>query len=159
MPLILGQQPIGLTVTVEDRDKNRAGTTFYFPNTLTIVDLLSASAQAEAVVAALSNGNIVGGSISIPLTQNMSPSVPSENSDIERKGVLTFTTSNPASVGRLEIPSLDNSFVIDGTDVISGVTFDLAVAALISFGATNGVGFDLTGLKEAYKRHRRSRRG
>lgn len=159
MALGLGSTPIGVTIQVEDRDKNRGSCTFYFPPTLTVVDLVSAAAQAEAVVAVLSNGNIVGGSISIPLIQGTAPSTPPEESDVERKGVLVFDTTNPASIGKVEIPSLDNSVVVDGTDVISSVSANALLTALVALNAQNGVGFDLTALRSAYKSHRRSRRG
>ena len=159
MALVLGTTPIGVTLQVEDRDKNRGSCTFYFPPTLTVVDLVAAAAQAETVVAALSNGNIVGGSISIPLVQSAAPSTPPEESDVERKGVLVFDTSNPASIGKIEIPSLDNSVVVDGTDVISSVSANVLLSALVALNAQNGVGFDLTALRSAYKSHRRSRRG
>lgn len=159
MPLGLGSTPIGVTINVEDRDRNVGKCTFYFPPTMTVIDLVAAAAQAEAVVATLSNGNIIGGSISIPLIQSAAPSTPPEESDVERKGVLTFLTDNPASTAKIEIPSLDNAVVVDGTDVISSVSANALLTALVSLNAMNGVGFDLVSLKSAYKRHRRSSRG
>lgn len=160
MPLQLGTTPIGVTIQVLDRDRNQGSCTFYFPNTLTIIDLIAATVQAEAAVALLSNGFIVGGSIAIPLVQSTAPATPPEESDCERKAVLTFNTSNPASIGKIEIPSVANTLVVDGTNVLGpGAALSGIVATLTGFNAQNGVGFDLVSLRSAVKRHRRSSKG
>lgn len=159
MALGLGSTPIGVTINVEDRDRNVGRTTLYFPPTLTVVDLLAAAAQAEIVVGALTNGNIIGGSINIPLIQGSTLGTPPESSDVERKGVITFLTSNPASMGKIEVPSLNNDTVIDGSDIIGTVPVNALLAALVALNAMNGIGADLTAVKSAYKRHRASRRG
>ena len=159
MALQLGTTPIGVTIQVADRDGNLGSTTFHFPNTLTVVDLVAAAVQAETAINLLTSGEVAGGSISIPLVRSTPMPIPGEASDVERKGVFVFNTTNPASLGKIEIPSIDNARVLDGTNIIDSIQSAAVVAALTGLNAMNGVGFDLVSLRSAYKSHRRSRRG
>lgn len=155
--------PVGVSVTVEDRDKNRSTVTVSIMplETWTIADIEAFSGSLEAAVALLTDGFIVGGNISIPLNQALPYAQPPEKSDVERKGVLTMRTSNGLSVGKVEIPSLDNANVIDGTSEINRTSAGyLALSSLLlSPPVVNGVGFAMDEVVRAYKAHRGSRRG
>ncbi len=167
MPLVLGQKPISVTIQLEDRDKNRSGVTLYYPSDTELTELVAIVAGAEAAIGLISNANIVGASINLPLVQNTINVTAPEESDVERKGVFSFATTNPASYAKIEIPSVDNALVVDGTNVLDASSAAVAaVIALFRFGvpgfaapATNGVGFDITDFRSAYKRHRRSGKG
>ena len=166
MPLEAAGRPVRFVLTLEDRDRNTSNVTISLPSTTSIVDLLGNLAAIEALVAGLSNANIVDGTISIDLRQSTAWAPAPEASDVERKAVFTFETANEGSFAKIEVPSVDNNIVIDGTNLLNPDA--VSVAAFVSFmtggvpalGApVNGPGHDITRLLKAYKMHRGSRRG
>jgi len=166
MPLETAGRPVRVALSLEDRDRNKSNATIGLPSTVSIVDLITNLAAIEALVAGLSNANIVDGTISIDLRQSTAWAPAAEASDVERKGVFTFATDNDGSFGKIEIPSVDNTHVMDGSNLLR---LDSApVAAFIAFmtGDTlglgrpvNGPGHDITRLLKAYKLHRGSSKG
>jgi hypothetical protein len=169
MPLELVNRPVRFNLTFEDRDKNKSRSQIQFPSTVTIADLAANLATIEGLFAALSNAYIVDGTISIDLRQTTVPTEPApEASDVERKGVFTFATTVENSFAKIEIPSVANEFVVDGTNRLN--LLSPTVAAFVAFmieglpgnltgEPVNGPGNSITKLLTAKKIHRGSGKG
>lgn len=168
MPLVAAGRPVRFSLTLQDRDRNKGRCEIVFPAAISIVDLVTNLGAIEALVAALSDAYIVDGTIGIDLRQTtVNADPPPETSDVERKGSFIFKTAVEGSLAKIEIPSFDNTLVVDLTNTID--INNVAVAAFTSFmtgglaGLTgapvNGVGNDITELVNAKKIHRRSSRG
>lgn len=166
MALVAANRPVTVSVTIEDRDGNRRPASITFPGTLTIADILANLAATEAVIAGITNGNIVGGSVNIPLLQDTPPALAPEASDVERKGTFVFRTA-AGTYAKYEVPSVDPAIVVDNSNVIDPA--NAAVAAYVAFmqngypGAANGpvtgAGTQLESLFSAKKTHRASSKG
>jgi hypothetical protein len=116
-----------LTLSFIDRDKNKGSTEFFVDTVNTVLEIITAlEATIIPAVQALSDAVITGWSINSTST-DLAPAVPAETSDVERKGVFVFQAANGASY-TLQIPSIKNTLVIDGTNVI-----DQANAAVTTF--------------------------
>lgn len=132
--------PIIWTVraTFRDKDRNVSGFSFNLPAAL---DVTAANAAALVVVnaaAALSNAALTGYSMSYS-TEDPAIALSSiaEASDVERKGVFTFNTTNGFKT-KVEIPSLNNAYVLDGTNNI--LVTDLTVLTFIAAMNNTGLG-------------------
>lgn len=152
-----------------DRDDNRAHTSVYLPGGLTDVEAYDSAVALGTAMQALSNAALY----SVTLTlQSFDPAVDVsavvEASDVERKGVFTFQASNPYIQTRMEVPSIRNELVVDGTNNLN--TTDAAVIAFFNAvllgpgGAGNGPvsinGADMVTRKGfPYKMHRGSSKG
>jgi sulfur carrier protein ThiS len=166
MPLDYIGRPITVTVTVQDLDGNQRPASITFPGSLTIVDILANLAATEAVVAALTNGAVVGGSVTVSLTQTSAFVAPPESSDVERKGSFIFKTAADTTA-KYEIPSIDPALVVDGSNIIDPA--NIAVAGYAAFmvngypGAANGpitaAGTSIAKFVKARKMHRSSSNG
>lgn len=168
MPLTAAARPVRYNLTLQDRDGNKGRCEISFPSTISIVDLVTNLAAIEALVAALSDAYIVDGTISIDLRQTtVNANPPPETSDVERKGSFVFKTEVEGSFAKIEIPSIANTVVIDGTNLID--KSNVAVAAFVNFmigglldltgSPVNGPGNDITELVTAKKIHRGSSKG
>ena len=116
-----------LTLSFIDRDKNRGSTEFFVDTANTVVEIIAAlDVTIIPAVQALSDAVITGWSINSAAV-DLAPATPAETSDVERKGIFPFQAANGASY-TLQIPSIKNTLVIDGTNVI-----DLANAAVTTF--------------------------
>lgn len=168
MPLVAANRPVRFSLTVQDRDKNKGRAEISFPSTISIVDLVTNLTAIEALIAALTDGYIVDGTIGIDLRQTtVAGTPPPETSDVERKGSFVFKTAVEGSFAKIEVPSFVNTAVIDKTNLID--ESNVAVAAFVAFmtgglgGLTgapvNGPGNDITELVNAKKIHRASSKG
>lgn len=113
--------PTGTTainVTFEDRDKNPSIVSFFAPAAAVTADVESFARGTLATnLAALSNASIRR--ITITHTfENDAFVQPPEESDVERKGVFVWQASD-RTTSKNEIPSINNTLVIDGTDTIN----------------------------------------
>lgn len=166
MALEAAGRPVRFALTLEDRDYNKSNCTISLPSTTSIVDLVANLAAIEALIAGISNANIVDGTISIDLRQATAWEPAPEASDVERKAVFTFATENDGSFAKIEVPSVDNDVVMDGSNLLR--LDAVSVAAFIGFMTggmapiatpVNGPGHEITRLLRAYKMHRGSRKG
>ena len=148
MPLIaFGTRPTTISLSIQDRDGQRSNAQFQFPGSTTIVDLQARLSALEAVVNQISDGVVVDGTISINLEQTTAFTAPPEASDVERKAVFTFDTANENSFAKIEVPSCDNSVVIDGTTTIDPLVSAALLAAITTGGGINGSGFEILRLR------------
>lgn len=165
MPLDIGSLPVQYTATIRDRERNTRQATAYRNGFATLAEVEAFLAAFEAAIAALTNGYIVGGSISIPLVQTTIPAepLPPLGSDVQRKGTFVFRKAD-GTTAKFEVPSLDNTLVTPGGNIINPEA--VPVAAYSAFmrnnavlGAVGGDGIALTELLSARKTHRGDSRG
>ena len=161
MALVLGTLPVRFGITIQDRDSNQGEAVRFDPGIVTLADAVTRMQAFEASVAPLTDGFITGGSISIPLVQDLPFALPPESSDIERKGTFQFRLTN-GRVATYTIPSIANTVVTDGSrngDIAVTQAAVVAYQAVMELGV-NGAGQAIDALVRAYKRHRASgRRG
>lgn len=165
MPLDLGPLPVRFTATIQDRDRNTGSATAYRNGFVTLAELEASLAAFEAAIALMTDGYIIGGSISIPLVQTTVPTepLPPESSDVQRKASAVFRQSN-GRTAKYEIPSPSNLLVVDGSNVL-----DRASAAVLAYeafmlnnavlGSVSGNGLALTRLESIRKIHRADSEG
>ncbi len=165
MPLDIGSLPVQYSATIVDRERNRRQATAYRNGFATLAEVEAFLAAFEAAIAAITNGYIVGGSISIPLIQTTVPTepLPPLGSDVQRKGTFVFRKAD-GTVAKFEVPSLDNTLVNAG-----GNNLNLSAAPIIAYdafmrnnavlGSVGGDGIALTELISARKTHRGDSRG
>lgn len=156
-------------VSFQDRDKNKSGFSFYLPSTLLYADAAAAATFIAQAADPISSGVLY----SLSLTQTLYDAVAfatiaPEDSDVERKGVFQFATAQRGIKTRIEVPSIMNQFVVDGSNVLN--IADPLVAAFqaailnTGLGANNSPitlgGVDITGpFGTPYKMHRGSSKG
>lgn len=152
-----------------DRDNNIARSAGNIPIT-GVLDFAGALAYGVAlanVAVQLSDATLTDFGIRVDVQDDVVPAPQAaETSDVERKGVFSFELAN-RQAGRFEIPSVKNSLVVDGSNIIS--TLDPLVAAFIGIvlngppGAGNGFvtagGAQYSRFLRAYKAHRGSSKG
>lgn len=128
-----------VNIQVRDRDNNISSVSFYYPSGNTVANI-----QAEVedtlipAIQALTDGVVSGWGImfnAVDLDLDPATDAP-ETSDVERKAVFVF--SNGAySTTKYEVPSVKNSLVVDGSNVLN--VADPAVAGFIAAVQTAGV--------------------
>ena len=115
-----------VSATVADRDKNLRSFSFNLPSALTFA---AATAAAEAIITAataLINGVIVRyGLLGGKYESTYPATLPPEGSDVERKGVFVFNTTVFGQHVKVELPSINNDYVVDGSKCISYFTIEL----------------------------------
>ena len=166
MPLVAANRPVSMTLTIKDLDNNKRTSSVIFPGTLSIADLLANLAAVETAVAGITNGFIVDGTITIDLLQtDPFGAGPPESSDVERKGVFTFTTA-AGTYAKYEIPSVDPTLVVDGSNVLDRSSPAVAAYVALMTGGipvlgqpVTGAGIPLEALFSARKIHRGSSQG
>lgn len=119
------------TLTFVDNDGDKGRTSFYIAGTEAYADAYTGAQAVGAAMQAISNGVLSG----ITLTRSayedaLNFQTMSEASEVQRKGVFTFKGVNPAVKTKLEVPSLNSAFVVDGAHVLN--VADAAVQAVIS---------------------------
>lgn len=155
----------GITVSVEDRDKETATMDFYVDTVNTILEIDTAvTTYFRPRIAAITNGIVRRVTVTTSWSDD-DPALPIEASDVERKGAFSFRAANSASY-RLEVPSFRNELVIDRSRTIN--TADPAVAAFVELVTSptllalvrprTYLGSDITALESAEKIFRSRRR-
>lgn len=151
-----------------DRDLNGSSIAVFLPAALTFAQADTAFAEVRTAMAVLLDSVIQGwnmgkGAHDYALVVGSAP----ETSDVERKGVFQWRAANGALL-KLELPSIKNTYVIDGTNTIDPT--DLDVIAFVdtmintTIGAGNSpvtyLGSDLVaGFGTPHKIHRKSKKG
>lgn len=158
-----------VNIQLRDRDNNLSSVSFYYPSANTVANI---QAEVETTlipaVQALSDAVVSSWAIMFQAVDlDIDPTVDApETSDVERKAVFVF--SNGAfSTTKYEVPSVKNSLVVDGSNVLD-VT-DPAVTGFIAAIQTAGVdGLKPSAIGNAaisklkgtpHKIHRRSTKG
>lgn len=134
MPLVENDYWIA-TITFVDNDDNRASFGVYLPGASLYADAYTDLSGIATAAAALSNAEV----LSLSLTRNahedaLNYATISEASDVERKAAFSFRGDNPVVRTRLELPSIDNTFVVEGTNVIdvNNATVQAFITALLT---------------------------
>lgn len=168
--MALVEQPyIVVTLSYRDNDNNTARSEYYIPST-NILSLAAATAVAVALIAiiqTLTDAVIEAYSIRFEAFETDGAVLDApETSEVSRKGRFKFRTV-ARTTGVLEIPSIDNSLVVDGSNTISPL--NPAVAAFIALvldgppgvnnGLTTGSGVQYNQFISATKGHDRSSEG
>lgn len=152
-----------VTATFVDNDNNRSPTSFNLPGASTYAEAYTDATAIIAAAAALSNGAVAGFSITRGTYEDaLDFGTLSEASEVERKGVFGFRGTNPAAKTRMEIPSLNSAFVVDGSNVldVNNATVLAFINAVITAGAVTNTGVVLTNvLPTPHKIHRGSSKG
>jgi hypothetical protein len=150
-----------------DRDQNKSTTEFFVDTANTILEVITAiETYIVPRVSALSDAVCTGWSINSAAV-DATPATPAETSDVERKGIFPFQAANGASY-TLQIPSIKNTLVVDGSNAILTTQTDVAnfielvtsptLLALVR--PTTYLGSDIARLASVpTKKHRRSSRG
>lgn len=155
-----------VTINLEDRDKNTSTITFYVNTTNTIVETITA---VENVIIPrindLTNAIVRGWTISTSAEEDDNLLAP-EVSDVQRKGVFSFSAANGASYV-ISVPSIRNELVVDRTNVLD--TSNILVSSFVDMVVSEAVlalvrprtylGSDIRRLEKAVKHHRRSNKG
>lgn len=129
---------IGVSLTIQDYTNEKSDATVYWPDGLSLDGLAAEVANLEAIIAALTDGFIVGGTITQKLIQNTPFGAgPPNTSDVNRKGIFTFRNANGTS-NKYEIPSLDRALLARGSNNLDPA--NAAVAAYVSMMISGGLG-------------------
>lgn len=153
-----------VTYTFVDNDNNKGYTGVYLDGADTFADAYTNATAIGAAMQALSNGVLAGIAMSRSAYEDaLDFTTMSEASDVERKGVFSFAGANPADRTRLEVPSINNTFVVEGSNIIdvNNATVQAFVAAVVTTNAAVTIhGVDLTRqLNTPHKIHRGSSKG
>lgn len=117
-----------LTVELQDLDKNKSRTAFYYAQGEIFADVLThINTRLLPAMAGIVDSAILGYTLTLT-GENDAPIVPLEPSDVERKGSFSFEAVNGQRT-RVEVPSVKSSLVTDYTNVI--LATDPLVAAFI----------------------------
>lgn len=158
-----------LTVRFIDRDQNTSTVGFRFSALGDITAFIAAIPTVLiAALANVSDALIQGWSLAQSATDPDVPgvSVPPETSDVERKGVWSMKTDNGFPVV-LEVPSIRNTLVIDGSQLINRsaaavIAFENILNGTVLLDTSNLVSNrdeDVNQVVKAVKVHRKSSKG
>lgn len=161
MALVSASDPISVSFSFADNNGNTSQTGLYLPAALTRAELDGALTLLRGPILDVTNATLVGANANVVYVEN-APVVAPPESEVERKLVLIFRTTNRRQRARVEIPSPIFGLEEPGTDEVSLTNPLIAAlgAAIISgaFGAENGArniaGFDLVSMEKAYIAHR-----
>jgi len=156
------------SITFVDRDLNPSTVTLYAPAALTYAQAQTMLDEVRGAMETLSDAvpsawSLSKGAKDLALVVGSAP----ETSDVERKGVFQWRAANGALL-KLEVPSIKNTYVIDGSNVIDPADADVTAFKDLMVNTTVGagnspvtyLGSDLIGsYGTAYKRHRASSKG
>lgn len=161
MPLSIGDLPTELAVSVEDYNLETSTSSVFFANSFGLPDIIANTAAVEAILANLTDGNIVGASLSRRFTQTtIDPDgLSDQTSNVQRKGVFVFANEF-GTTNTYFIPSIDRTLLLPGTRNLNRSA--AAIQAYVAFmtgglaGVTGsrpvgGNGRQLTRLLEAYE--------
>lgn len=109
-----------VSISVTDRDLNTRQFSFPVSSGETFADIQTfVTGSVIPAVDALVNGIVTGYSVNFSADDVVVVNTDAdEASDVERKGVFQFIAANKA-ISKIEIPSIDNAFVIDGTNLLN----------------------------------------
>lgn len=165
--MALVQQPTyNVTLSLVDRDRNVSTLSTHIPTTSLIGAVETwVSGTLIPAVQGITNAVVKAWSISTVAVDDTAVALAPEASDVERKGVFSFRAAD-GSAYVVSVPSIDNTHVIDETNVINKA--DAAVVAFVdAMLNTSGLlitpstylASDLIMLDKAKKSHRGSSRG
>lgn len=152
-----------------DRDRNRSNTSIRLLSSLNISAATTAAQAIGTRLAAISDAVLDVMNITLGFADpDIGFADAPETADVERKGVFVFTDATGTQKVTVQVPSIKNTLVVDGTNVINPA--DAAVIALVdafintALGAGNSpvtvAGVDLTKqLGTGKKTHRASSKG
>ena len=164
MALTLGNDPFAASFTFQDNNGNVSQTGLYLPNSLSIAEVQSGVTLLRGPLLALTNATLLGANTTVAFLEDAPVAAPPE-SEVERKLVMVFRTTNRRQRARIEVPSPIFGLEQPGTDQVA-LDNPLVAAfatAVISgaFGAENGArtisGGDIVSLERAYIAHRTRR--
>lgn len=155
-----------ISLTLIDRDNNKSTMSLQTEALLDITDL-DAAVVADLIPAiqALSDAVVIAYTVS-RTSRDLSYTQPGEVSDVERKGVFTFRDAGGFS-SIVAVPSIKNTLIVDGTNVIDRTNAAVVDFAGIMLGGsllgasqpTSVHGNDLVAITKAVKTHRKSSKG
>lgn len=124
--------------TFQDRDRNTASMSIRLPGALTFAQAETAALAVFNAAAAISDAifydyNLSRGAMDFAQLTALAP----ETADVERKGVFQCRAANGQTV-KFEVPSIKNTLVVDGTNVL--LASDTDVAAFIAVLQDTGLG-------------------
>lgn len=155
-----------VTVGVRDRDNNYRTVSASYPSTNTIDNVTDeVTGSLIPAIQGATDGVVVGYTISLGAYDYAAPEA-GESSDVERKGVFGFRANNGQTM-KIEIPSIKNTLVVDGTNVLDitdplvlAVEAAYMTAGLDGLAATTSIGGVLAAREGVpHKIHRRSSKG
>lgn len=156
------------SVTFEDRDNNRSTVGGYLPSATTAAAVQTwLTTDFIPAVQGISNAVVIAYNVSYSATDVIIQNTDApEASDVERKAVFKLLASNKGK-SRIEVPSVDNAFVVDGSKVLDIAAPEVqAVIAALTTAGTGGVqpasfyNSTFTGITAIpYKRHTGSNEG
>jgi hypothetical protein len=119
------------TFSFKDRDNNIGRTSVSLLGTLTYEDASASALEVGARMQAVSDAQLVAITLTYKLTDPALVGVLApETSDVERKLRFSFEGATPNLKSRIEVPSVLNTLIVDGTNVADKT--NAAVAALIT---------------------------
>ena len=122
-----------------DRDKNISGMGFFLPASLAHADAYAAALAIATAADALSDATLLSINLSLGAYDSVAAAIPApETSDVERKGSFSFATANRNLKTRVEVPSVMNSLVVDGSNVLD--VNNVAVQAFMTTMINTGLG-------------------
>lgn len=150
-----------VTFGFADNNGNTATTSVYYPGALTDTQVRDAAALLYAALAAVTDANLTGYSISRTFVED-ALGTPPATSEVERKLYLSLGTALDKAAASMNIPSPAFTLEQEGTDVpvLSSVAFTALRTLLTNggLGGGNGVadkrGEDITRVTRAIVRHR-----
>lgn len=150
----------GNLVSFSFRDNNRnLGTTGLYRVTdgnSTISEILDDANVVRDALVPLSTAMLVSGASNVVFDEQADEAAPPAESDVRRKLILVFDTTNYYSKVRVEIPSPVFTLETDGTNRVNPAdplvaAFVAAVANVLGTGGfVSPTGFPITRLREAY---------
>lgn len=159
-----------VSLTFQDTDKNLATTSFLIDANIFGVSFTTWFANVYIpAIALLSDARLLSYRVS-QMWYETAPVEPAETSDVERKGSFTFKTDTNQVV-RMEIPSIKNALVFNGTNQIDvgqpAVALYVRLMTGLELLADNATPFqpssvsggDIKSVASARKMHRRSSKG
>lgn len=155
------------SVQFQDRDKNIGTMSFYIPGAQTYAQAYTLASNIATLALALSDAVLLSVQLSRAAYDPTvgSTTLPAETSDVERKGVFSFKGDSPITSTTVNIPSVNNIFVVDGSNIINPAdpavqAFILAITAGAGAGPVSIHGDDITRhVPPAKKVHRKSSKG
>lgn len=159
---------LSVTIILKDRDNNIGSVSLYYPSTNTLANTI-AEVEEDIIPAiqGLSDAVVQNYTISYNAYDlDVSAADAPETADVERKGVFVFN-NGAFSTTKYEVPSVKNSLVVDGSNVLNVADplvqafIDAITVAGLDGLKPSGIGNSaILGLKGTpHKIHRRSSKG
>lgn len=127
-------------ITFMDKDRNKSTVKLKYLSATPFDDIQTSLDTLVGLMVPLSNAKIIGYTLSSVFrdTDFLLTDIP-EAADVERKAVIVMEASN-GQISKLELPSIDNAFVIDGSNVVNDQ--NATVLAFLGALLTGNVGPD-----------------